>query len=143
MRICHVSSGNPQRVTKEVFGNEVYGSDPKGFGVNPSSNEFRLCNCNEWRYGNHGGRVIIRGYGGGDMVEFLPRIMVSKSMVLLVMSAPAPKKLGLIVHFELPADPFKGIPYGDPDEELEEDPKEDSKEDMGEEPNEEPKEASK
>nr|GEY51767.1 reverse transcriptase domain-containing protein [Tanacetum cinerariifolium] len=76
--------------------------------------------------------------------EFLPRIMVSKSMVLLVMSAPAPKKyLGLIVHFELPANPFKGIPYGDPDEELKEDPKEDSKEDMGEEPNEEPKEASK
>nr|GEV48517.1 reverse transcriptase domain-containing protein [Tanacetum cinerariifolium] len=59
---------NPQCVTNEVFGNEVYGSDPEGFGVNPSSNEFRLCNCDEWRSVNHGGRVIIRGYGGGDMV---------------------------------------------------------------------------
>ncbi|GJZ34468.1 hypothetical protein Tco_0580285 [Tanacetum coccineum] len=29
-----------------------------------------LCNSDEWRSGNHGGRVIIRGYGsGGDMVE--------------------------------------------------------------------------
>ncbi|GKA25360.1 hypothetical protein Tco_0711469 [Tanacetum coccineum] len=52
-----------------VFGNEVYGSDSEGFGINPSSNEFRLCNSDEWRYGNHGGRLIIRGYGGGgDMV---------------------------------------------------------------------------
>ncbi|GJV62818.1 hypothetical protein Tco_1473646 [Tanacetum coccineum] len=52
-----------------VFGNEVYGSDSEGFGMNPSSNEFRLCNSDEWRSGNHGGRVIIRGYGGGgDMV---------------------------------------------------------------------------
>ncbi|GJT57377.1 hypothetical protein Tco_0992431, partial [Tanacetum coccineum] len=52
-----------------VFGNEVYGSDSEGFDVNPSSNEFRLCNSDEWRYGNHGGRVIICGYGGGgDMV---------------------------------------------------------------------------
>ncbi|GJX32083.1 hypothetical protein Tco_0241938 [Tanacetum coccineum] len=41
-----------------VFGNKVYGSD----------SEFRLCNSDEWRSGNHGGRVIIRGYGGGDMV---------------------------------------------------------------------------
>ncbi|GJU81476.1 hypothetical protein Tco_1283841 [Tanacetum coccineum] len=48
---------------------EVYGSDSEGIGVNPSSNEFRLCNSDEWRSGNHGGRVIIRGYGGcGDMV---------------------------------------------------------------------------
>ncbi|GKB05631.1 hypothetical protein Tco_0833826, partial [Tanacetum coccineum] len=39
--------------------------------MNPSSNEFRLCNSDEWRSGNHGGRVIIRGYGGGgDMVWF-------------------------------------------------------------------------
>ncbi|GJU63621.1 hypothetical protein Tco_1245456 [Tanacetum coccineum] len=53
----------------EVFGNEAYGSDSEGFGMNPSSNEFRLCNSDEWRSGNHGGRVIIRGYGGGgDMV---------------------------------------------------------------------------
>nr|GEV44709.1 hypothetical protein [Tanacetum cinerariifolium] len=52
-----------------VFSNEVYGSDSKGFGVNPLSNEFRLCNSDEWRSGNHGGRVIILGYGdGGDMV---------------------------------------------------------------------------
>ncbi|GJS06686.1 hypothetical protein Tco_0363482 [Tanacetum coccineum] len=52
-----------------VFGNEVYGRDSEGFGMNPSSNEFRLCNSDEWRSGNHGGRVIIRGYGGGgDMV---------------------------------------------------------------------------
>ncbi|GJX51189.1 hypothetical protein Tco_0278034 [Tanacetum coccineum] len=52
-----------------VFGNEVYGSDSKGFGVNPSSNEFRLCNSDEWRSGNHSGTVGIRGYGGGgDMV---------------------------------------------------------------------------
>nr|GEU82715.1 hypothetical protein [Tanacetum cinerariifolium] len=64
---------------KGVFGS----SDPKilitpssspkgfrGFGVNPSSNEFRLCNNDEWRSGNHGGRVMIHGYGGGggDMV---------------------------------------------------------------------------
>ncbi|GJU71887.1 hypothetical protein Tco_1263292 [Tanacetum coccineum] len=60
--ICNVS---PNR----VFGNEVYGGDSEGFGMNPSSNEFRLCNSDEWRSGNHGGRVIIRGYGGGgDMV---------------------------------------------------------------------------
>ncbi|GJU66892.1 hypothetical protein Tco_1253151 [Tanacetum coccineum] len=52
-----------------VFGNEVYGSDSEGFGMNPLSNEFRLCNSDEWRSRNHGGRVIIRGYGGGgDMV---------------------------------------------------------------------------
>ncbi|GJZ34925.1 hypothetical protein Tco_0580742 [Tanacetum coccineum] len=52
-----------------VFGNEVYGSDSEGFGMNPSSNEFSLCNSDEWRSGNHGGRVIIHGYsGGGDMV---------------------------------------------------------------------------
>ncbi|GJR14476.1 hypothetical protein Tco_0797128 [Tanacetum coccineum] len=52
-----------------VFDNEVYGSDSKGFGMNPLSNEFRLCNNDEWRSRNHGGRVIIRGYGGGgDMV---------------------------------------------------------------------------
>ncbi|GJW62694.1 hypothetical protein Tco_0112029 [Tanacetum coccineum] len=52
-----------------VFGNEVYGGDSEGFGMNPSSNEFRLCNSDEWRSRNHGGRVIIRGYGsGGDMV---------------------------------------------------------------------------
>ncbi|GJT34469.1 hypothetical protein Tco_0924888 [Tanacetum coccineum] len=37
--------------------------------MNPSSNEFRLCNSDEWRSGNHGGSIIIRGYGGGgDMV---------------------------------------------------------------------------
>ncbi|GKE82591.1 hypothetical protein Tco_1552591, partial [Tanacetum coccineum] len=54
-----------------VFGNEVYGSDSEGFGMNPSSNEFRLCNSDEWRSGNHDGRVIIHGYGGGgDMVVF-------------------------------------------------------------------------
>ncbi|GJU94091.1 hypothetical protein Tco_1318847 [Tanacetum coccineum] len=53
-----------------VFGHEVYGGDSEGFGVNPSSDEFRLCNSDEWRSGNHGGRVIIRGYGGsGDMVD--------------------------------------------------------------------------
>ncbi|GKG37414.1 hypothetical protein Tco_0447587, partial [Tanacetum coccineum] len=52
-----------------VFDNKVYGSDSEGFGMNPSSNEFRLCNSDEWMYGNHGGGVIIRGYGGGgDMV---------------------------------------------------------------------------
>ncbi|GKA99887.1 hypothetical protein Tco_0827881 [Tanacetum coccineum] len=42
-----------------VFGNEVYGGDSEGFGVNPSIDEFRLCNSDEWRSGNHGGRVII------------------------------------------------------------------------------------
>nr|GEU64652.1 hypothetical protein [Tanacetum cinerariifolium] len=53
-----------------MFGNEIYGSDSEGFGVNPSSNEFRLCNSDEWRFRNHGGRVIIHGYdgGGGDMM---------------------------------------------------------------------------
>nr|GEX26707.1 retrovirus-related Pol polyprotein from transposon TNT 1-94 [Tanacetum cinerariifolium] len=53
-----------------VFGNEVYGSDSQGFGINPSSNEFRLCSSDEWRSGNHSGRVIIRGYDGdGEMVS--------------------------------------------------------------------------
>nr|GEX12965.1 hypothetical protein [Tanacetum cinerariifolium]GEX13029.1 hypothetical protein [Tanacetum cinerariifolium] len=53
----------------EVSGNEVYVSDLEGFCMNPSSNEFRLCNSDKWGSGNHGGRVIIRGYsGGGDMV---------------------------------------------------------------------------
>ncbi|GKE02590.1 hypothetical protein Tco_1390573, partial [Tanacetum coccineum] len=51
-----------------VFGNEVYGSNSEGFGMNPLSNEFRLCNSDELRSGNHGGRVLICGYGGGDMV---------------------------------------------------------------------------
>nr|GEW17009.1 reverse transcriptase domain-containing protein [Tanacetum cinerariifolium] len=52
-----------------VFGNEVYGGDSKGFGVNPSSDEFRLCNSDEWRSINGGGPLGIRGYGGGgDMV---------------------------------------------------------------------------
>nr|GEX92686.1 hypothetical protein [Tanacetum cinerariifolium] len=52
-----------------VFGNEVYGSDSEGFGMNPSSNECRLCNSDEWRSENHDDRVIIYGYGGGgDMV---------------------------------------------------------------------------
>nr|GEX45891.1 hypothetical protein [Tanacetum cinerariifolium] len=60
--ICNVSPNG-------VFGNEVYGSDSEGFSMNPSSNEFRLCNSDEWRSGNNGGRVIIHGYGGdGDMV---------------------------------------------------------------------------
>ncbi|GJV03200.1 hypothetical protein Tco_1336769 [Tanacetum coccineum] len=30
-----------------VFGNEVYGGDSEGFGMNPSSDEFRLCNSDE------------------------------------------------------------------------------------------------
>ncbi|GJS27152.1 hypothetical protein Tco_0487772 [Tanacetum coccineum] len=52
-----------------MFGNEVFGSDSKGFGVNPSSDEFRLCNSDEWRSINSGGPLGIRGYGGGgDMV---------------------------------------------------------------------------
>ncbi|GKA21263.1 hypothetical protein Tco_0701252 [Tanacetum coccineum] len=50
--------------------NEVYGGDSEGFGVNPSSNEFRLCNSDEWRFINGGGPLEIRGYGGsGDMVD--------------------------------------------------------------------------
>ncbi|GJS01299.1 hypothetical protein Tco_0317807 [Tanacetum coccineum] len=53
-----------------VFGNEVYGGDSEGFGVNPSSDEFRLCNSDEWRFINGGGPLEIRGYGGGgDMVD--------------------------------------------------------------------------
>ncbi|GKD00528.1 hypothetical protein Tco_1170802 [Tanacetum coccineum] len=53
----------------EVFGNEVYSGDSKGFGVNPSSDEFRFCNSDEWRSINDGGPLRIRGYGGGgDMV---------------------------------------------------------------------------
>ncbi|GJU52576.1 hypothetical protein Tco_1226290 [Tanacetum coccineum] len=48
-----------------VLGKEVYGSDSEGFGMNTSSNEFRLCNSDEWRSGNHDGRVIIYVYGGG------------------------------------------------------------------------------
>nr|GEW26298.1 hypothetical protein [Tanacetum cinerariifolium] len=60
--ICNVSPN-------EVFGNEVYGGDSEGFGVNPSSDEFRLCNSNEWRSINGDGPLEIRGYGGGgDMV---------------------------------------------------------------------------
>nr|GEV75668.1 hypothetical protein [Tanacetum cinerariifolium] len=52
-----------------VFGNEVYGGDSEGFGVNPSSDEFRLCNSDEWRSINGGGPLGIRRYGGvGDMV---------------------------------------------------------------------------
>nr|GEU30011.1 hypothetical protein [Tanacetum cinerariifolium] len=68
----HINIGGPLNVQVSpngVFGNEVYGSDSKGFGVNPLSNEFRLCNTDEWRSRNHGGRIIIRGYGGaGDLV---------------------------------------------------------------------------
>nr|GEW60933.1 hypothetical protein [Tanacetum cinerariifolium] len=53
-----------------AFGNEVYGSDLEGFGVNPSSNEFRLCSSDEWRSGNHNGTVRIHSNGGGgDMVR--------------------------------------------------------------------------
>ncbi|GJR96376.1 hypothetical protein Tco_0268550 [Tanacetum coccineum] len=63
------SGGNPHVTPNGVFGNEVYGSDSEGFGMNPSSNKFRLCNSDEWMSENHGGRVIIHGYdGGGDMV---------------------------------------------------------------------------
>nr|GEU65362.1 hypothetical protein [Tanacetum cinerariifolium] len=52
-----------------VFGNEVYGGNSEGFGVNPSSDEFRLCNSDEWRSINGGGPLGICGYGGGgDMV---------------------------------------------------------------------------
>nr|GEW25864.1 hypothetical protein [Tanacetum cinerariifolium] len=52
-----------------VFGKEVYGGDLEVFGVNPSSNEFRLCNSDEWRSINGGEPLGIRGYGGGgDMV---------------------------------------------------------------------------
>nr|GEW04012.1 hypothetical protein [Tanacetum cinerariifolium] len=60
-RIRNVSSNR-------VFGNEVYGVDSEGLGVNPLSNDFRLCNSDEWRSKNHGGRVVIHGYGVGDMV---------------------------------------------------------------------------
>nr|GEW42707.1 hypothetical protein [Tanacetum cinerariifolium] len=52
-----------------VFGNEVYGGDSKGFSANHSSDEFRLCNSDEWRSINGGGPLGIHGYGGGgDMV---------------------------------------------------------------------------
>nr|GEW20958.1 hypothetical protein [Tanacetum cinerariifolium] len=47
---------------------KVYGSDLEGFGENPLSNEFRLYNSDEWRFGNHSVRVTICSYGGGDMV---------------------------------------------------------------------------
>ncbi|GJV29259.1 hypothetical protein Tco_1385707 [Tanacetum coccineum] len=44
--------------------------DVTGFGVNPSSDEFRLCNSDEWRFINGDGPLEIRGYGGGgDMVD--------------------------------------------------------------------------
>ncbi|GJU05124.1 hypothetical protein Tco_1121554 [Tanacetum coccineum] len=53
-----------------VFGNKVYGGDSEGFGVNPSSDEFRLCNSDGWRFINSDGPMEIRGYGvGGDMVD--------------------------------------------------------------------------
>ncbi|GJW50955.1 reverse transcriptase domain-containing protein [Tanacetum coccineum] len=51
-------------------------------------------------------------------------------------------KLGPTVPFDLPADPFKGISDGDPDEEIEEDPEEDPEEGLEEDPEEEPSEAS-
>ncbi|GKA94817.1 hypothetical protein Tco_0816855 [Tanacetum coccineum] len=38
-----------------VFRNEVYGGDSEGFGMNPSSDEFRLCNGDEWKFINGGG----------------------------------------------------------------------------------------
>nr|GFA09629.1 hypothetical protein [Tanacetum cinerariifolium] len=49
----------------EVFGNEVYGGDSEGFGVNPSSDESRLCNSDEWMSIYSGRPLRIRGYGGG------------------------------------------------------------------------------
>nr|GEY18379.1 xylulose kinase-1 [Tanacetum cinerariifolium] len=52
----------------ELLSNKVYGGDLKGFGVNPLSDEFRLCNSDEWRPINGGGPLGIRSYGGGDMV---------------------------------------------------------------------------
>ncbi|GJW97569.1 hypothetical protein Tco_0179377 [Tanacetum coccineum] len=60
--ICNVSPNG-------VFGNEVYASDSEGFGVNPSSDEFRFCNSDELWSINGGGPLEIRGYGGdGDMM---------------------------------------------------------------------------
>ncbi|GJX51990.1 integrase, catalytic region, zinc finger, CCHC-type containing protein [Tanacetum coccineum] len=60
--ICNVSPNG-------VFGNEVYGGDSEGFGVNPSSDEFRLCNSDEWRFINGGGPLEICSYGGGGDME--------------------------------------------------------------------------
>ncbi|GJX51991.1 hypothetical protein Tco_0280360 [Tanacetum coccineum] len=61
--ICNVSPNG-------VFGNEVNGGDSEGFGVNPSNDEFRLCNSDEWRFINGGGPLEICGYcGGDDMVD--------------------------------------------------------------------------
>nr|GFB58516.1 hypothetical protein [Tanacetum cinerariifolium] len=65
----NIISRNPQRVTNGVFGNKVYGGDSEGFDVNPSSDEFRLCNIDEWRSLNGGGPSGIHGYDGdGNMV---------------------------------------------------------------------------
>ncbi|GJX20142.1 hypothetical protein Tco_0222819 [Tanacetum coccineum] len=47
-----------------VFGNEVYGGDSEVFGVNLSSDEFRLCTSDEWRFINGGGplkRIFTKG----------------------------------------------------------------------------------
>nr|GEX93260.1 copia protein [Tanacetum cinerariifolium] len=55
----------------EVFGNEVYDGDSEGFGVNPSSDEFRLCNSEEWRSINGGKPLGTHGYGGGGDMEEL------------------------------------------------------------------------
>nr|GEY53285.1 Gag-Pol polyprotein [Tanacetum cinerariifolium] len=44
-----------------VFSNEVYVSNLERFAVIPSSSEFRLCNSDEWRFGNHSGTVRIHG----------------------------------------------------------------------------------
>nr|GEW18629.1 protein vascular associated death 1, chloroplastic [Tanacetum cinerariifolium] len=55
-----------------VFGKEFYGNDLKGFGVNPSINQFTLCNSDEWMSGNHGGIARICGYGGDAMVKVIP-----------------------------------------------------------------------
>ncbi|GKB75822.1 hypothetical protein Tco_0942717 [Tanacetum coccineum] len=53
-----------------VFCNEVYGGDSEGFGGNPLSDEFRLCNSDELRFINGGGPLEIRGYScSGDMVD--------------------------------------------------------------------------
>nr|GEW21414.1 hypothetical protein [Tanacetum cinerariifolium] len=57
-----------------VFGDEVYGGDSEGFGVNPSSDKFRLCNSDEWRSINGSGPLRIRGDGGGGNIMSLQGI---------------------------------------------------------------------
>nr|GEZ23206.1 hypothetical protein [Tanacetum cinerariifolium] len=73
-----------------VFGNEVYGGDSKGFGVNPSSGEFRLCDSDEWRSINSFGPLRIRGYGGGGDMRWFKGVFRSSNPKILTNPSSSP-----------------------------------------------------